>query len=205
MDNRCKTTDVVGVILAGGRGRRLGGRDKAFVTLQGTPLLTHILARLQPQVDRVAISSNGAPARFAPWGLPVVRDARPGLLGPLAGIHAALLTWPDAFIVSVAVDLPFLPRDLVARLREGLGHAACAYASDGTHHALAALWRPGQASTLGAYLDEGRQSLMGYLERYGREIVFAADADSDVGFNINTPDDLARAQARLDALHPQPP
>lgn len=193
------SSETVGVILAGGRGRRIGGRDKAFVTLGGQPLLAHVLARLAPQVDRVVINSNGSPTRFTPWTLPILPDLRPGLLGPLAGIHAALMAWPGAFIVSVAVDLPFLPPDLVARLHAGLDDAACAYASDGLHHALAALWRPGQAAALGAFLDAGHQSVMGYLAHHGREVIFPPDVQSDVGFNVNTPDDLARAEARLAA------
>jgi molybdopterin-guanine dinucleotide biosynthesis protein A len=183
--------------LAGGQARRLGGRDKAFIQLGGRSLLDRCIEGLRPQVDGIAISSNADPARFHDYGTPVLADVRPGFLGPLAGILTGLLAWPTACVVSVAVDLPFLPPDLVAHLRAGIGEAGCAYASDGTHHALAILWRPGMAATLAGQLDKGEASLKAILTRYGRPVVFRPTADTDVAFNINTPDDLARAERRV--------
>lgn len=191
----CTTT--IGLILAGGRGRRLGGQDKAFVRLGGQTLLARMHARLAPQVDRIAVSSNADPAAYADAGLEVVADAKPGYLGPLAGIHAALARWPRACVLSVAVDLPFVPHDLAARLHAALGDKICAYASNGHHHALAVLWAPGQADALARVLDAGERSVGPYLRAHGHAVVFPPAADTDIGFNINTPEDLTAAEARL--------
>ncbi len=191
---RCAST--IGLILAGGRGRRLGGQDKAFVRLGGETLLARMRGRLSPQVDRIAVSSN-APQLFAGLGLEVVADLKPGYLGPLAGIHAALARWPDACVLTVAVDLPFVPRDLAPRLHAALGDAACAYATNGTHHALAILWAPGQAAAVEQFLDAGERGVRPYIKAHGRPVPFEPDVDSDIGFNINTPEDLAAAEARV--------
>jgi molybdopterin-guanine dinucleotide biosynthesis protein A len=188
---------MIGLILAGGRGRRLGGQDKAFVRLGGATLLARMRGRLAPQVDRVAVSSNADPQVFAGSGLEIVADLKPGYLGPLAGIHAALTRWPQACLLSVAVDLPFVPRDLAARLRVALGDAPCAYATDGAHHALAILWAPGQAAAVERFLDTGERSVRAFVATHGRAVPLVASADSDIGFNINTPEDLAAAEARL--------
>lgn len=194
---RC--TSTIGLILAGGRGRRLGGQDKAFVRLGGETLLMRMCGRLSPQVDRIAVSSNADPRFFADSGLEVVADLKPGYLGPLAGIHAALTRWPQVCLLSVAVDLPFVPLDLAARLHAALGEgeAPCAYATDGAHHALAILWAPGQAAALERFLEAGGRGVGAYIKAHGRAVAFEPCADSDIGFNINTPEDLAAAEARL--------
>src|SRR5690242_6663170 len=110
--------EVVGVILAGGQSRRMGGTDKAFLPLAGRPLIAHVIERLRPQVDAVVVNSNGDPARFADFGLEVIADAIGGFQGPLAGIltgmqwarrHARNARW----IATAAADTPFLPRDVV--------------------------------------------------------------------------------------------
>src|SRR5713101_3275936 len=139
---------VVGLLLAGGQSRRMGGGDKALRLLGGVPLLDRVIARLRPQVEALVLNANGDPARFASFGLPVVPDSVPDFAGPLAGVLAGL-DWtasnhPDCrFIVSVATDTPFLPADLVASLAAGLEEAgadlACA-ASGGRGHPVFGLW-----------------------------------------------------------------
>jgi molybdopterin-guanine dinucleotide biosynthesis protein A len=172
----------------------MGGQDKAFVTLGGQTLLGHVVQRLVPQVDTLAISSNAPPAMFFRYALPVLPDIVGGQPGPLAGIHAGLTTYPEDHLMSVAVDLPFLPRDLVARLRSGLGTHACAYARAGERHALAILWAPHTAQAVADYLNRGGRRLWGWLEAQGAAVEFDTGDDGDVMFNINTPDDLARAE-----------
>src|SRR6185369_11135051 len=106
-------------ILAGGRGQRMGGKDKAFIRLAGKTLLDHVASRLALQARAIVLNANGEPSRFAAFGLPVIADGISGHAGPLAGILAGL-EWAAAEdaseMVSVAIDTPFLPRDLVTRL-----------------------------------------------------------------------------------------
>ena len=113
---------VPGVILAGGLATRMGGGDKCLLELASRPLLAHVIERLAPQAGPLALNANGDPARFAPFGLPVLPDSVPGFPGPLAGVLAGL-DWAQALgaaqIVTVAADTPFFPTDLVARLQAG--------------------------------------------------------------------------------------
>jgi len=115
---------VVGLLLAGGQSRRMGGGDKALHLLGGLPLLDRVIERLRPQVDALVLNANGDPARFTRYALPMVADSVVGFAGPLAGVLAGL-DWaasqrPDcSYIASVATDAPFLPTDLVARLADG--------------------------------------------------------------------------------------
>jgi len=193
---------TLGLILAGGRSRRFHGTDKAFIKLAGIPLWQRVLARLAPQVDAVAISSNAAPQLFAVGTedrapIAVLPDLIAGFQGPLAGIHAGLSTWPERYIVTVAVDLPFMPMDLVAQLAAGLHQGSCAYATAVTQHVLALLWAPGTAGDIAAFLDHGGRSVHDWLVQRGDPVLFTAPGDADLFFNINTPEDLAVAERRL--------
>ncbi|MHB8454441.1 MAG: molybdenum cofactor guanylyltransferase MobA [Acidiferrobacterales bacterium] len=193
---------TIGLVLAGGRSRRFHNEDKTFLKLGGKPLWQHALARLAPQVDAVTISSNTAPERFIPGatdGTPitVLPDLIPGFQGPLAGIHAGLSAWPGSYVATIAVDLPFIPADLVARLRAGLRRSGCAYATDGTQHALALLWAPGNAENIAAFLAGGGRSVHDWLIRHGDPVPFIAPGDSDLFININTLQDLVIAEQRI--------
>ncbi len=174
------------------------GLDKAQLPLRGESLLTHVIRRLRPQTDTLAVSSNAAAASFAEHELPVIPDRLPGFLGPLAGIHAGLMQYPQDHLVTVAVDLPFLPPDLVVRLRAGLGEKPCAYASDGVRHALAMMWRPGMAASVEEYLLRGGRSLKDFLADHGQPVPFDRPQDRGLFCNLNTPEDLARAECDAD-------
>ena len=191
---------TIGLILAGGRSSRMQGADKALLTLQGKTLLAHAVRRLGPQVDALALNSNATPEAFAGYGLPVIPDHLPGFLGPLAGIHAGLLQYPHDYLVTTAVDLPLLPPDLVARLHAGLGTKSCAYVSDGVRHALALLWRPGMAANVQDYLQRGGRSLKDYLSTHGQPVRFERPQDRGLFCNLNTPEDLARAEQDTELL-----
>lgn len=188
---------AVGLILAGGRSTRMGGRDKAQVTLGGQTLLTHAVTRLAPQVAALAISSNAPPEHFAAWGLPVLPDLIAGFAGPLAGIHAGLVRYPHAELLAVAVDLPLLPADLVSRLRDGVDPQRCAYASDGTRHALALLFPPGMAPVVQDYLERGGRNLRDFLAAHGTAVPFTRPGDRGLFMNLNTPEELAAAEQEL--------
>lgn len=187
---------IFGVILAGGSGRRMGGVDKALLTLAGHPLVTHVQDRFEPQVERLALSANGEPVRFAFTGLPVLAD-RIGA-GPLAGVLAAL-QWAEGAdaVVSVSVDTPFLPGDLVPHLwLAGDGGLAVA-ASGGRLHPTCALWPRTILPELQGYLAAGHARVMDFCAAQGAAEARFPDAQGDPFRNLNTPDDLASAEALL--------
>ena len=139
---------VAGVLLAGGKSRRMGGGDKGMLEIGGKPMLAHVIERIQPQAAPLVINANGDPARFAEFQLPVVADPIDGHVGPLAGVLAGLkwatLNAPDCpYIITVSTDAPLIPDSLVARLQNALreGDGAIALASSGGNlHPVIGLW-----------------------------------------------------------------
>ena len=197
---------IVGLLLAGGLSRRMGGGDKALRPLGERTLLDHVIDRVGPQVDGLVLNANGDPARFAGFGLPVVPDSVPDFAGPLAGILAGL-DWaaamrPDCeLIVSVPTDAPFLPRDLVVRLAAGMKAAeadlACA-ASGGQPHPVVGLWPVRLRQALRhAVVDEDIRKVDVWTGRYRLATVpFTEEMPGvDPFFNANRPEDLERAAA----------
>ena len=185
---------IFGVVLAGGQARRMGGADKALLPLAGRPLVAHVLARLAPQVAQVLISANGDPARFSDFACEVLADA--ASQGPLSGVLAALeraAALGATHVVSCPVDTPFLPQDLVARLAAA-GTLTLARAPDGDHPACA-LWPVTLAPALAAYLAEGEAKVTRFADLHGATRVPFPDASAFL--NLNTPEDLARAETRL--------
>ncbi|WP_143598915.1 molybdenum cofactor guanylyltransferase MobA [Pseudothioclava arenosa] len=191
-------SEIAGLILAGGRGIRMGGIDKALLPLMGRPLVDHVLTRLAPQLGPIAVSANGNPARFEPWGLPVLRDGFMGE-GPLAGLMAGL-GWAEAqgakALVTVAVDTPFVPADLVARLADRGVDLPVVAASGGRRHPTVALWPVSEAPRIAEAFAEGERRLGAVLSG-ARSVDFSAAPDPF--FNINTPADLDAAELRLRA------
>ena len=197
---------VVGVLLAGGQSRRMGGGDKTLRVLDGVSLLERVIARLQPQVDALVLNANGDPARFAEFALPVVADSIPDFAGPLAGVLAGL-DWaavhrPDcAFIASVATDAPFLPVDLVARLtaahKAAEADLACA-ASAGRAHPVVGLWPLRLREDLRrAIVDDRIRKVDEWTARHRLVTVPFADRPIDPFFNANRPEDLEAAAELL--------
>jgi len=197
---------IVGLLLAGGQSRRMGGGDKALRVIGGVSLLERVIERLQPQVETLVLSANGDPARFARFALPVVADSVPGYAGPLAGILAGL-DWtaehrPDcAHVVSAATDAPFLPRDLVSRLVREMEDAgaelACA-ASGGQSHPVIGLWPVRLREDLRhAVADEAVRKVDVWTARYRLATVHFRGEPIDPFFNANRPEDLATATALL--------
>jgi len=201
---------IIGVILAGGLSRRMGGGDKGLLELAGKPMLSHVVERLAPQVARLIINANGAPERFSALGLPVVADTVTGFAGPLAGVLAgmrwALTHAPDAsFIVSAAGDAPLLPRDLAVRLadavRGGGGRIALAQ-SYGALHPVIGLWPLDLADDLEAGLRGGIRKVLDFTRRHGTVCVPFAPVELcglsiDPFFNANTPAELDQLRGLL--------
>ncbi len=199
---------VIGVLLAGGQSRRMGGGDKTLLQLGGKPILGRVIDRLAPQVDALVLNANGDPSRFAAFGLPVVPDVVEGFAGPLAGVLTGLdyarEQHPEAeWVVTAATDAPFLPRDLVARLLAAVEDAgadlACA-SSDGRAHPVIGLWPVRLADDLRAAMAEGVRKVDVWTARHRLvEVPFTTDP-VDPFFNANRPDDLAEAERLLAEL-----
>jgi molybdopterin-guanine dinucleotide biosynthesis protein A len=200
--------DTLGVVLAGGLARRMGGGDKPLRLLGGRPMLDHVLARLAPQVAALVLNANGDPARFASHGLPVVSDGLPDHPGPLAGILAAL-DWTAehrpgmAWVVSVPGDSPFIPTDLVARLHAARDAAAVPLAcarSGGQAHPPVGLWPVALRADLRAALLAGERKIDRWTARHGCVHADWPDTPVDPFFNANAPEDLAAAETLLPLL-----
>lgn len=198
---------IAGIILAGGLASRMGGGDKALLPLGDATLLDHVIERLGPQCAALALNANGDPARFSRFSLPVLPDSVPGHPGPLAGILAGL-DWAAGKrmdgIVTVAADTPFLPRDLVAQLVQAAAEkdvlSALAASPDETgaprRHPTFGLWPVALREDLRAALGDGLRKVALWADNHGAATAtFAAAGGLDPFFNVNTPEDLARAQA----------
>lgn len=195
--------NVLGMILAGGLARRMGGGDKSLIELDGRPLLAHVVDRLKAQTDHVIINANGDAARFADYHLPVVPDPVDGAQGPLAGVLAGL-DWAQAhapqcdWVMSVAVDTPFFPQDLIARMVSAVeasgADMACA-TSNARSHPVFGLWPVKLAGDLRiALIEEDIRKVDIWTARYSCEMV-AFEADGfDPFFNVNRPEDVEQAR-----------
>ena len=201
----------MGVVLAGGLARRMGGGDKPLLPIAGRSMLDHVIERLAPQVDALVLNANGAPERFADYGLPVVADTVAGHPGPLAGVLAGLAWARDnrpttRWVVSAAGDTPFLPRDLVSQFAAALADAApgtiaVAAHAGATHQAVAA-YPVELADGLDRDLRAGEaRALLAWIARHRHVFVpFEAAEGVDPFFNVNTPEDLAAAERAIGTL-----
>lgn len=203
------TAAVAGVILAGGRSMRMGGSDKSLAALGGKPAISRVATRLKPQVTALAINANGDPSRFFPLGLDVLGDALPGWQGPLAGVLAAL-HWADgkaARVLTVPADTPFIPQDLAQRMIDAAPDGLVLASSGGRVHPVVALWPVALRPDLAEFLASVEtRKVSAFTDRHRPVITEFAMIDLSDGsrldpfFNINTPDDLAFAEAALKRL-----
>ncbi len=197
---------TLGVLLAGGLARRMGGGDKPMHKVGGRTILERAIARMRPQCARLILNANGDPGRFAFTGLTVVPDDVPGFAGPLAGILAAL-DWAHAnmpgleWLVSAAADSPFLPADLVARLHAARAQAqaplACAESGSQAHPVIG-LWPVRLRDDLRRALTvEDVRKIDRWTARHGVAHASWPAEPCDPFFNANTPEDIAAANAML--------
>lgn len=198
---------ILGVILAGGASRRMGGGDKGLADLGGQPMLAHVIRRFEPQVIKLILNANGDPARFANYAIPVVPDLDDSEHGPMSGIIAAMAwaqrTAPQiTAVVTVTTDIPFLPLDLVARLSAASPNGPSIAASAGQRHPTAGLWPLTLKSALQTALAHEKLSVNTFAEAHGAIAVSFPFSESsgvlvDPFFNANTPDDLTAARVLL--------
>lgn len=201
-DNR-----ILGVILAGGQSRRMGGGDKALADLAGSPMLDHVIARFTPQVGTLILNANGDEQRFAPFKIPVVPDLDERAHGPLAGVVAAM-DWVRQSgavfeaIATVTSDVPFLPGDLVQRLHAASAFGPAVAVSNDRRHPTIALWPMTFRDLIAEALARDERGLNYFAVRNNAvEVSFPLSQANgqmiDPFFNINTPSDLAEARAIL--------
>ena len=198
-----KDAPVVGILLAGGLSRRMGGGDKNLLTLNGKPILARAIERVKLQVSTLVLNANGPSDRFAQFGLPVIPDVIEGYAGPLAGILTGM-EWtlenrPDcAWVATFPTDAPFLPLDLVTRLMIAIEDEktdmACATSKNRTHPPIA-IWPVRLRDDLRrAMIDEEMRKIDLWTSRYQISHVDFGDAGVDPFFNINKPENLDEAE-----------
>ena len=202
----------LGVILAGGLARRMGGGDKSLLSLGASSrVLDLVIARLDAQVDQMVLNANGDPARFDEFGLTVVADSLDGYLGPLAGVLAGLdYAAEHGFdhVVSVAADTPFFPTDLVSALDTASKHMDVPIALAATkieggkpvRHPTFGLWPVALREDLRSALQDGLRKVVLWTDQHGAEIHVFESGKIDPFFNINTPEDLELAKKMMETL-----
>lgn len=202
--------NIVGVLLAGGQSRRMGGGDKGLLEIAGRPMLAHVMERFSGQVGDVVLNANGDPARFERFGLPVAADPIEGNVGPLAGVLAgmrwAVRNAPDAtHIATASTDAPLIPPDLVQRLSAALESKAERIAlakSDGFMHPVIGLWPVELADDLERAIKDGVRKVLHWTDRHGTvgvdfAFVRVGGKTIDPFFNANTPEEFDEVAALI--------
>jgi molybdenum cofactor guanylyltransferase len=197
------SSPTLGLVLAGGLARRMGGGDKARIKIGGVSILQRVLACLTPQCSRLIINANGDTTRFGDTGCAIVADSVPDFAGPLAGILAGLdwaaVNAPNIeWLVSVPGDCPFLPKNLVTRLHDARAASnvplACARSGE-WRHPVVGLWPVSLREDLRhALVDENLHKIELWTARHGIAIAEWPATPFDPFFNVNTPEDAARAE-----------
>lgn len=208
MQSTAKMTEIVGIILAGGLSRRMGGQPKALMPLAGQPMIAHVIERIRPSVVACILNVNGDNSAYAQFGLPIIADAFGDYAGPLAGLLSGMI-WaaehrPDArYVVTAPCDTPFLPENYVGALVEataGDSGTIVIAASGGRSHFASGLWPLALADRLAAYLAAGERRTQTWIEQNpNRSVTFPLVDDGRSGFdpffNVNTPEDLSTVES----------
>ena len=190
--------EVTGVVLAGGQGSRMGGVDKGLQPFRGKPMAAHAIERLTPQVDELLINANRNVEAYAAFGHRVIADEIEGFAGPLAGFERGLAHAAGALVVTVPCDSPFLPHDLVARLRTALESAGAqiAVAKTGERaHPVFCLMRRGVHESLKQFLSSGQRKIDRWYSQL-QLVEVAFDDEADAFLNINTREELKGLEPR---------
>ena len=183
---------ATGIVLAGGRGSRMGGVDKGLQQLRGRPMIEWVLERLTPQVAEVIVNANQNIARYEAYGYRVVSDEIGGFAGPLAGLHAGLKVAANPLVITVPCDSPFLPADLVSRLEKSLGENHLAVAKTGNQpHPVFSLMKRQVRESLEAFLAAGGRKIDAWYAAL-KVVEVSFDDEADAFRNINTLEELRR-------------
>ena len=191
-----RNSDITAVILAGGRGSRMGGIDKGLIELNGKPLIEHVISAVAPQVETLIINANRNLNAYAAFGYPVITDSMEDYQGPLAGFLAAMDAVKTSDIVAVPCDGPLLAYDLVGRLSNARlrDNADIAVAHDGNRlQPVYALIPLRLRTSLQAYLDGGDRKIDLWYAQH--RVAYADFSDAPSTFiNVNTPEERDRLQ-----------
>ena len=197
---------VSSIILAGGRATRMGGVDKGLVVLQQEALTAHVIARLKSQVDEIFISANREIETYKTFGYPVLQDANADFIGPLAGFFLGLQNAQYDYVLTVPCDSPLLPLDLAERLLSGMSASGADIAvasSDENSHPVFCLMKKSVLPSLLAYIERGERKVSAWQK--SQQLVEVDFSDCSEAFtNLNTFDDLAAVELKLNALSPTP-
>jgi molybdopterin-guanine dinucleotide biosynthesis protein A len=186
-------TGVSGIVLAGGQGRRMGGVDKGLQPLRGKPMVHWVLERLRPQVAEIIVNANQNPDEYRKFGYRVVADDISGFAGPLAGLHAGLKAAAHPLVATVPCDSPFLPLDLIQRLRGSLKDNDLAVARTGAQpHPVFALVKRHCMESLEAFLAQGGRKIDAWYASL-KVVEVSFDDEADAFRNINTREELKDA------------
>lgn len=189
---------VTAIILAGGRGSRMGGTDKGLVLLHEKPLVAHVLERLNSQVDKILINANREITAYQAMGYPVLSDEMPDFAGPLAGFALGLKHAESKYLLTVPCDCPLLPVNLREELQSALeqAHAEIAIAtSHGSDHPVVSLCKTSVLGSLQEYLAQGGRKVSEWQKSLHHVYVDFSDV-ADAFININTPQDLKQLEAK---------
>jgi len=186
-------SQVSGIVLAGGQGRRMGSVDKGLQLLHGKPMVQRVIGRFAPQVDEVLINANQNVDKYRGFGHRVITDEIGGFAGPLAGLHAGLKAAMHPLVATVPCDSPFLPDDLVERLKAALGDKDLAVARTGEQpHPVFALVRKSVLENLAAFLAGGGRKIDAWYASL-RVVEVSFDDEADAFRNINTVEELNKS------------
>ncbi|MFQ5546452.1 MAG: molybdenum cofactor guanylyltransferase MobA [Acidiferrobacterales bacterium] len=191
--------DVTGVVLAGGRGKRMGGVDKGLVDLYGRPMVMHVIDTLRPQVGRIIINANRNVEKYEALGYEVISDIVGDYFGPLAGMASAMQAASTAYVLTVPCDSPMIADDLAVRLYHALQHekADASIAHDGERmHPVFALLRRDLLPSLQSCLESGERKIDRWLNQHRLAVAYFRDKP-EAFLNVNNPDDRQALESKL--------
>ncbi|MDZ7276796.1 molybdenum cofactor guanylyltransferase MobA [Pantoea eucrina] len=188
---------MTGVILAGGQGSRMGGRDKGLIEFQGQPLYQHVLQRFRPQVDSVLISANRNIDRYQVSGCRIITDSIPDYSGPLAGMLSGLQHSETEWVAFCACDTPFIPENMVERLWQQRDDAPAVWVKTiARDHPVLCLLHRSLVDPLETYLLRGERRLIQFLQQQAGHAVLFSEREEAFS-NINTPEDLVQEEKKM--------
>ncbi len=193
------TGNITGIILAGGRARRMGGQDKGLIQLARKPMIEYVLNAIEPQVDAIIINANRNQKVYGKYGYPVVADQIGGYCGPLAGMASGLQAAKTPFIVTAPCDTPLIPDDLVHKLYSILQDEdaeICTAHANGRLQPVFTLMKSELLSSMLDFLNSGERKIDKWFEKHRLAIAdFSEQAETFI--NINSAEELAAIELKL--------